>query len=308
MHEHIFVAFDGASLDPTVEFDRTQVVNQAVKRLRALKALGVDTLVDPCPIELGRDVALMAEVSECSEVRVVCSTGFYHESMGLPPYWRQRTVDEIAELYVCEIEQGIAKTGIRAGIIKCATGSPGVTELEKKFLAAASIAHKATGVPILTHTTLDTGAPEQQDEFEKHGVPLHRCLIGHCCNSADSAYHRRVVERGSYIGFDRLGMPHYHPDEVHADNIVRLRDKGFLRKILLSQDRCCVYHGKPYRPLAPHEELERQRQMAAGDWPAPLTDIITKFLPMLRERGVSEAEIGVLLDENPQRFFAGGAV
>ena len=43
----------------------------------------------------------------------------------------------------------------------------------------------------------------------------------------------------------------------------------------------------------------------AGDWPAPQTYLFTGFLPMLRERGVSDAQIAHMLEENPRRFFAG---
>ena len=98
MHEHLFIAFPGAEFDPSASFDRAGFVAEAVRRLRQLRTdHGVRTFVDPCPIELGRDAALMREIAEKSEMNVVCTTGFYFEEMGLPVYWRARTVDEIAE-------------------------------------------------------------------------------------------------------------------------------------------------------------------------------------------------------------------
>ena len=116
MHEHLFIAFPGAEFDPTAIFDRAAFVNEAVRRLRQLRQEhGVRSFVDPCPIELGRDAALMKEIAEKSEMQVICTTGFYFELMGLPVYWRARTVDEIAELYIREITQGIGDTGVRAG-------------------------------------------------------------------------------------------------------------------------------------------------------------------------------------------------
>jgi phosphotriesterase-related protein len=306
MHEHILVSFDGTQFDPTVSLDRPALVKEAVRRLTQLRVEhGVDTFVDPCPIELGRDVALMKEVSERSQMQIVCTTGFFFGDMGLPAYWRFRTVEEIAELYIREITKGVNATGIRAGAIKAASGAPFISELEKKFLAAASLAQKATGVPIITHTQDGVGGPEQQQEFAGHGVPLHRCLIGHSCGNPDPAYHRRIVDGGSYVGFDRIGMLRMQSDEVRADNLALLVRGGFGAQVMMSMDRHCGWHGKLNRQLTPQQLAELEELRAQGDHPAPFTHLFTRFLPMLRERGVGEADIVSILEENPRRIFAG---
>lgn len=309
MHEHLFIAFGGVEFDPLARFDRPAFIAEAVKRLIELREVhGVRSFVDPCPIELGRDPAMMKEISEKSGVHVVCTTGFYFEALGLPPYWRARTVDEIAELYIREITQGIGDTGIKAGAIKVATGAPEISDFEKHFLAAACIAQKATGVPIITHTQDGVGGPEQQKLFADGGVGAHRCLIGHCCGNADPAYHRRVVDGGSYIGFDRIGILRLQPDEVRADNLATLVRDGFTRQIMMSQDRHCGWRGKPQRPLSAAEQANIDRLAAAGKWPPPYSYMFTDFLPMLHERGVNQGDIAVMLDENPRRFFAGEAI
>lgn len=306
MHEHLFIAFPGAEFDPAAAFDRAGFVAEAVKRLRQLREEhGVRTFVDPCPIELGRDAALMAEIAEKSEMNVVCTTGFYFEAMGLPVYWRARTVEEIAELYIREITHGIGTTGIRAGAIKVATGAPEISPLEHKFLEAACIAQRATGVPVITHTQDGYAGPEQQQAFAKGGVPAHKCLIGHCCGNADPEYHQRVVAGGSYIGFDRIGLLRFQPDEVRADNLVRLVRSGHRAQIMMSQDRHCGWLGKFARQLTPAELAHIETQQAAGTWPPPYTYLFTDFVPMLRERGLGEAEIASILEDNPRRFFAG---
>ena len=53
------------------------------------------------------------------------------------------------------------------------------------------------------------------------------------------------------------------------------------------------------------EIAEVEKLMAEGVFPAPYTDIFTNFLPMLKERGVSEDQIDHILRDNPQRFFSG---
>jgi phosphotriesterase-related protein len=306
MHEHLFIAFPGAEFDPTATFDRSAFVAEAVRRLRQLRIEhGVRTFVDPCPIELGRDAALMQEIAEKSEMNVVCTTGFYFEEMGLPVYWRARTVEEIAELYIREITRGIGATGVKAGAIKAATGAPMITPMEHKFLEAACIAQRATGVPIITHTQDGQAGPEQQAAFAKGGVQAHRCLIGHCCGNADPAYHRRIVDGGSYIGFDRIGLARFQPDEVRADNLVRLVRSGHRAQIMMSQDRHCGWLGKFARQLSTEEQARMDALRVEGKWPPPYTYLFTDFVPMLKERGLSGHEIDAILHDNPRRFFAG---
>jgi len=306
MHEHLFASFPGVEFDSLYPFDRAAFVARAVSRLRDLKAFGVKTFVDPCPIELGRDVELFAEVSERAEINIICTTGFYFEAWGLPVYWKMRTAEEIAELYVREIEYGCGATRIRAGAIKCATDAL-MTEQEEKFLAAACIAQRATGVPIITHTQDGVGGLEQQAAFARGDVEAHRCLIGHCCGNSDSTYHRKVAEGGSYVGFDRVGKSQFQSDDVRADNLVKLFHGGFASQIMISQDAYCEMLGRyhPVRQLPKEEICRVMEAKEKGLWPQPYTYLFTDFLPRLRSRGLSNAEILSMLDDNPCRFFAG---
>lgn len=306
MHEHLFIAFPGAEFDPSAKVDRAAFIAEAVKRLRQLRQEhNVHTFVDPCPIELGRDPAMMVEISDKSGMNIICTTGFYFEAMGLPVYWRARTIDEIAELYIREITHGIGETGVRAGAIKVATGAPEITRLERKFLDAACIAQRATGVPIITHTQDGLCGPEQVVAFTEGGVRPHRCLIGHCCGNPEPAYHRRVVESGAYIGFDRIGILRLQSDEVRADNLVRLVRSGYGAHVLMSQDRHCGWLGKFPRQISPEEQVHIDALKANNKWPPPYTYLFTDFVPMLRDRGLQDVEIASILDENPRRFFAG---
>lgn len=304
IHEHLFIAFPGAWFDPLAKFDRAELIEEAVRRLVQLRTEhGVFTFVDPCPIELGRDVTMMKEVSEKSGMHIVCTTGFYSEERGLPVYWRARTVDEIAELYVREITYGIRDTGVKAGAIKVSTGAPVVTAHEKKFLAAACIAQKVTGVPIITHTEDGYAGPEQQQLFAAGGVAAHRCLIGHSCCNLDPAYHRRIIDAGSYIGFDQIGMFH-RPDNVRADNLAKLVRDGFRAQVMMSMDRLCGRLGKFSYQLTADEIAEIERLKSQGLYEVH-TYMFTDFIPMLHARGVSQADIVSILEDNPRRFFAG---
>jgi len=305
VHEHLFVGYQGWDTDPGYRYDRSSLVAEAVRRLRVLAQHGVRTFVDPCPIELGRDVALMREISEKSGVQIICTTGFYFEAHGLPAYWRLRSQAEITELLLHEIELGIGNTGIRPGAIKCATGGRHPTQLEQKFLAAAAQAHKASGLPIITHTQDGVGGPEQQAVFAEHGVALRCCLIGHSCGNADPDYHRGILDRGSFIGFDRIGYVKWQKDEIRAENIKLLVDEGYGGRLLISQDRYCGFLGKSIVPATPEERDRVAILQQQGLWPPPHTYLFTDFLPRLQALGVAPADIRRMLVDNTRSFLAG---
>ncbi|MER8473173.1 hypothetical protein NKH23_27940 [Mesorhizobium sp. M1328] len=270
MHEHLFIAFPGAWFDPFLKFDRAALIEEAVGRLVELRTEhGVCAFVDPCPIELGRDVLLMKEVSEKSGVHIVCTTGFYHEGLGLPSYWRARNLDEIAELYVREITQGIGDTGVRAGAINL-DGRTHCHPAGEEFLAAACIGQKATGVPIITHTTQGCAGPEQQLLLAAGGVAADRCLTGHCCANPDHAYHRRVVDGGSHIGFDQIGYAHFQQDDVRAENVAKLMRGGFRAQIIMSMDHACGSLGRPTTHQLTPESEDRTVKVTGSLAPAYL--------------------------------------
>src|SRR5439155_16941560 len=154
-----------------------------------------------------RDIPLVKEVARRSGMQVIGATGIYWE---VPHHFRSitgRNIDYIAELFARDIQEGIMDTGVKAGIIKCATDEPGVTEDVERILRAAAQAHRATGVPISTHThaASEVGL-NQQDVFESEGVDLGRVIIGHSGDSEDLAYLRKIIDRGSFIGMDRFGI------------------------------------------------------------------------------------------------------
>ena len=103
-----------------------------LKSSKRSKSWASPSFVDPCPMELGRDPEFAAECADKSGLNVVVATGLYNEALGIPPHFRSLPADDIAEIYVREITDGIDKTGIKAGIIKTATGGiPGMTETAK---------------------------------------------------------------------------------------------------------------------------------------------------------------------------------
>jgi phosphotriesterase-related protein len=294
MHEHLVLGWPGWVFDPLARFDRMQVTSLLIKRLRELKALGVSTFVDPCPIELGRNPELAAAVAEATGMHIICATGLYTNRLGIPVYFRQRTVDEVAEIFTRELTHGIGASGIRAGLIKCATGLNEITRHEEKCLRAAGRAHRATGAPIMTHTEAATMGNEQLDILASEGVDFTRVMIGHSCGTANLGYHLSLLDRGVLLGFDRFGLETAFPDRLRIAALVGLLSIGHARQLVLSHDYVGCFLGRP-RSQPP----ERQQGLSQWDY----THLFKNVLPRLRTLGVSEAQIQTMLVENPQRFF-----
>src|SRR5688572_4221761 len=151
MHEHLMIGYPGWEAHtnepgPT----RREMLARCVDQIEEMKAAGVTALLDPCPNDLGRDVEFMAEVASRTGFQVICATGLYKESEGGTAYWHFRknfgpVVDAMAELFVRELTEGIGSTGIRAGIIKVATGPGKMSDYERQIFEAAAKASVATG-------------------------------------------------------------------------------------------------------------------------------------------------------------------
>ena len=295
MHEHLLIGWAGWELDCAApKFERRAAFKNAVDRLKELKDLGLQSFVDPCPMDIGRDVNFMAEVSEASGVRIVCATGLYKEDLGNTAYFKQRSVDEIAEVYSSEIAKGIGNSGIKAGIIKCATGKGQVTKYEENCLRAAARAHLRTGAPITTHTEDGTMGREQLDIFASEGVDLQRVIIGHSCGSADLGYHRDMLERGCFLGFDRFGLDFLHPDKLRLAALIGLLGVGYQKQIVLSHDSVGCWLGRGL-------DLPPETAKLIENWKP--THVFQNIVPALKRAGVSEEKIRAMLVENPRRYF-----
>jgi phosphotriesterase-related protein len=296
MHEHLLIGLAGWELDTQApRFERKTALKAAVDRLKELKDLGLGTFVDPCPNDIGRDVQFMAEVGYASGVNVVCSTGLYKEDLGNTAYFKHRSLEEISDILVSEIKDGVGDTGIKAGLIKCATGKDNITEYEQKCLRAASRAAKKTGTPITTHTEDGTMGREQLDIFAEEGVDLAHVIIGHSCGSSDLKYHTDMLDRGCLLGFDRFGLDILHPDRLRMAALIGLAGIGFEKQIVLSHDSVACWLGREMK------ELDPKIEKGVRNWhPA---HIFKNILPALKEAGVGQHKIDSMLVDNPRRFF-----
>lgn len=301
MHEHLLIGYPGAEADTVNPGpNRTERIARCIDRIEEIKDLGFASLLDPCPSDLGRDVELMATVAQKTGFQIICATGLYKQAEGGHPYWHVRstfgsTVDAMAEIFIKEITEGIGETGVRAGIIKVATGNGQMTDYEKSIFEAAAKASVATGAPITTHTDQGTLGDLQQRVLTEGGVQPHRIVIGHSCGTTDHDYHMKIARGGSYLGFDRFGINALQPDEDRVSALARLIETGAGDRVVVSHDSVWCWKGQPFPPAVEAAMTE--------EWNP--THFSRRIAPKLKDRGVTDAQIDALLIDNPRRFFEG---
>ncbi len=299
MHEHVFV-LDTEILQnyPEDWGAEEQRIADAVGRLNQLKARGVDTIVDLTVIGLGRYIPRIQRIAAQTQIHVLVATGLY-TYCDLPFYFHFRgpgTVlngpEPMIDMFVRDIEEGIAGTGVRAGILKCATDEPGVTKDVARVLRAVAQAHRRTGVPISTHTHARTRVGlEQQRIFREEGVDLARVVIGHSGDTTDLAYLEKLVGNGSYIGMDRFGIDTILSFEDRVNTVAEMCRRGHAGQMVLSHDAACYNHWLPERPLP----------MILPRW--HYLHIHNDVIPALQQKGVTDAHLHTMLVENPRKIF-----
>jgi len=228
----------------------------------------------------------------------VASTGWYTPNV-LPTYFQfhgpGRTIDgpePLVDLFVRDITEGIAGSGVRAGMVKVMTDADGITPDVGRVMSAAAIAHRDTGVPITTHShPASRNGLAQQAFLGKRGVPPERIVIGHSGDTDDLEYLRELMENGSTIGMDRFGMEHVLSDDRRIRTVVALVEQGYADRMVLSHDAAFYSHVTP----------PSWRAVQAPRW--RMDTISRHILPALRQEGVSDDTIDQLLIRNPRRLL-----
>jgi len=299
MHEHVFIISPEMKDNVPEDWgdDETRLAD-AARRLTELKDSGIDAILDPTALGLGRYIPRIAELARRIELNILVTTGLYTFNE-LPHYWSRRTPgsgpggsDPMVDLFVKDITEGIAGTGIKAAAIKCATDRPGVTPGVERVLRACAKAHRATGAPITTHTDakLQRGL-EQQEIFRSEGVDLTRVVIGHSGDTDDFDYLEKLIASGSILGMDRFGIDGYLPTARRVEVIAELCRRGYADRMVLSHDASCYLDWIPGE--IPPSTMPHWHYL----------HISHDVLPALRDAGVTDAQIDTMLIDTPRRYF-----
>ncbi|MFB4164731.1 phosphotriesterase [Alteribacillus sp. JSM 102045] len=303
IHEHFSSAILDLEGDRTLgKYDFDEKVKQGVAAAELMQTKGVETVVDPTPNECGRDINLLKAVAEKTGLNIICATGFYYEGEGATPYFKFRqslgsAEEEIYEMFIEEITNGIEGTEIKPGIIKLASSKGEITDYERMFFQAGARAQKETGIVLLTQTQEGTMGPEQVKLLIEKGADPSRIVIGHMCGATNIKEHLNTLEQGVYIAMDRFGLQGAvgaPRDEERLAVLHGLLGLGYEEKLFLSHDTVNVWWGRP--PVIP-EALKELLQNWRPD------HLFEHIVPALQEKGVSQATLDILFKRNAASLF-----
>lgn len=307
MHEHLFIRSLEVEDDypDLVGWNPTNEVDRAVQRLEEAHAQGVRTIVDLTVMGMGRSISLIEQVAARSPINIVVATGLYTYDE-LPYLLRFLGPDAVfdypelmTQMFVRDLTVGIGDSGVRAGLLKCATDEPGMTAGVERTLRAVARAHAETGAPISTHTDPFTRRGlEQQKLFRSEGVDLSRVIIGHSGDTTDLDYLKEMADHGSTLGMDRFGHNESQARfDARADVVADLCAAGYADRVVLSHDASSWIGWLPRRLLAGHP---------ADQSTYDFSHIHRYVLPALTDRGVADEDIRRMLVDNPRRLLGGG--
>lgn len=210
--------------------DKEQLINVSIHYLKELKEkYSLNTFIDCTPVNIGRDIELLKEVSQKSGVNIICSTGFYYTE---EPVLYNSSAELIAEYIIKDAKK------VNAGIIKCAVENETISEFNKKLLIASALAQKILRLPMVLHANANNkNGLKALKILLSDGVKPQAITAGHLSDTEDLEYIKQIAEIGCFIGFDRLydnSSEEYISKKIEA--IAELCNAGYEDKILLSHD------------------------------------------------------------------------
>lgn len=293
MHEHIGFGLPGCDLDTQWWKKPEESFEVTIQKLRRFREHGGKTFVDCTGIGNGRDVDYFQVLSRRTGVNIIAVTGFVAGDSALP-YFRNKPVEYLTDLFIHEITVGIDGTGAKAGAVKVGVSRGGkLNELDKRIYRAAARAALKTGVPIITHLCVDAETAIQI--FAEEGLSLDRVLMGHADDGGylDEDRDTLIAEKGGWVGFDTIGYdsemegaPYWaRPRQGRVEHFLRFLDKGYVDRALISADANCCALGWP--GLKGHS----------------VNYLFEEFIPDLRKAGVKEEVFEQLLVDNPAKIL-----
>jgi phosphotriesterase-related protein len=298
VHEHVFVLGEEYRINYQDDWDEGEKVDEAVAALEELRGLGIDTIMDPTVLGLGRYIPRIQRIAERTSLQILVATGLYtfndvpHQFHYRGPGLMFDGPEPLTELFVKDLTTGVADTGVRAAFLKCAIDEPGLTPGVERVMRAVGQASVETGAPVTVHTNAATQSGlVAQKVLADEGVDLRKVIIGHSGDSDDLDYLAQLADAGSLLGMDRFGLDPWLETERRIEVIVELVRRGYRHSIVLSHDAHCFMDFVP----------EEQVQAALPNW--NYGHISRDVLPALLERGVSREDIDTMLVANVRRHF-----
>lgn len=300
--------------NPSVMKDNLTLMDEklATDELKKFKELGGRSV---CEVTLPKDakkILALQRISQASGLNIIAATGF-NAARDYSFEIKQKSAEELCDIMIHDLKEGIDETGIKAGLIgEIIMSSPPHKE-EIKVLRAAAQAQKETGACISIHQTawdrnkkkFARNGQTYLDIIQREGGNLKKCIMDHMdAYSNDNIsllglpldYHRSILNQEVCIEYDIFGRHYWNISDIYpgasfpSDReriaaLVELCKQGYDKQILLSQDVCKKIYLTKFGGFG-YAYLLRQ------------------IIPVLKYAGVKDKQIINMLIENPKRLLS----
>ncbi|MDX6198621.1 MAG: phosphotriesterase-related protein [Actinomycetota bacterium] len=298
MHEHVFTLTVDSQQQWSDEWDEETKVAEAVETLTALRATGVQTIVDPTVDGLGRNVPRVLRINEqVPTLNILVATGIYTYA-DVPGFFAARgpgglpgLPEVMTPLFVRDITEGIQGTTVKAAFLKCAIDHHGLTEGVERVMRSCAQAAVETGRPLMVHThPRNRTGLEVQRVLGEEGLALSRVVLAHSGDSTDADHLSELADTGFLLGMDRFGIDTILGFDERVGIVVEMCRRGYAESMVLSQDAACYidWVAPDLMPFLPNWNYQH---------------VLSDVVPALLERGVSQDQVDAMLVANPRRFF-----
>lgn len=305
LHEHPYARADNLRLD---DFE---VMTSEVE---AFASVGGYAIVECSVRGISPNPNALRALARRTGVHVIAGTGYY-VARTHPPEVELMSIEEIGVSLIADLTEGFIGTDIRAGFIgelgiggtTPAEGVDSIADIhpnERKILAAAAVAHRATDAAIVVHPPRSSSKKVARsalalgllDLLEADGVDPRRVVLCHLDSSGfeDLDIHREIARRGAFVEYDAWGWNDYFSlqrgdgfwnDLTRLQFVDALVSSGYADRLLMSQDIATKYR------------LQRYGGHGYGY-------LLRVVVPMMRAFGIAEAAIETMLKGNPASLFA----
>ena len=277
MHEHMSIDLSDGDIG-TNSFDLL------CEDLKEAYKYGVRNIVDMTNQSMGRAPEHVKRLMDATGISIIMSTGHYLEKF-IDPAIMDRTVEDIAQEAVRDLTEGIGASKMKAGVIgEIAWCHEGPCEKELRSWEGMCIAACRTGAVVSTHPSRGVQQIQQAEYLIGHGIPPEKIVIGHIEFYPDDEALKKLFGMGVYTGLDMIGKISGSRDEYRADTVSKVKEWGYLDRMVLSTDICRV-----------------QDLRSGGGY--GYAHLFETFIPMLKKRGITEDDIDLMLRDNPKRIF-----
>jgi 5-phospho-D-xylono-1,4-lactonase len=291
-HEHLF------QVSPLLAGDELDDETASGAEAAALRAAGIDAMVEATPTGLGRDPVGVARIAAATGLRVVHTTGGHRSEHYRNGHWLTGCSEaDLAARFTADVREGLPAadapdraapavgpggTPVRAGIVKAGVGYWRIDAFERRVLAAAAATAATTGVAVMVHLEHCSAAHEVLAALAADGVAADRVVLAHADRNLDPGLHAELTRAGAYLGYDGMARHREAPDSAILDCLERVVAAGDADRLLLGGD-----------------VARRSRYRAYGGIPG-LDYLARRFLPRVRERLGPEV-LHRMLVANPAR-------